>query len=189
MAGYHCNAHVPHITNVSHTTHVTHHTCHPCRRRRSRRQSFAVNYNGAVDTCLKAMSHMSHISHMSHFSHLQEEEIQKAIFVGNYDGAVDTCLKAGRLADALLIANIGGAELFKKTMQRYMRRNPRPYMAVRTRIGQQCSFWRPLVGAVCVQLCPGGACFGIRRCGRCVLQLTWAAASQQGRAGTAWPCI
>lgn len=62
---------------------------------------------------------------------LQEEEIQKAIFVGNYDGAVDTCLKAGRLADALLIANIGGAELFKKTMQRYMRRNPRPYMAVR----------------------------------------------------------
>lgn len=61
---------------------------------------------------------------------LQEEEIQKAIFVGNYDGAVDTCLKAGRLADALLIANIGGAELFKKTMQRYMRRNPRPYMAV-----------------------------------------------------------
>jgi hypothetical protein len=64
---------------------------------------------------------------------LQEEEIQKAIFVGNYDGAVDTCLKAGRLADALLIANIGGAELFKKTMQRYMRRNPRPYMAVRMR--------------------------------------------------------
>lgn len=61
---------------------------------------------------------------------VQEEEIQKAIFVGNYDGAVDTCLKAGRLADALLIANIGGAELFKKTMQRYMRRNPRPYMAV-----------------------------------------------------------
>jgi hypothetical protein len=63
---------------------------------------------------------------------VQEEEIQKAIFVGNYDGAVDTCLKAGRLADALLIANIGGAELFKKTMQRYMRRNPRPYMAVGT---------------------------------------------------------
>lgn len=61
---------------------------------------------------------------------MQEDEIQKAIFVGNYDAAVDTCLKVGRLADALLIANIGGADLFKKTMQRYMRRNPRPYMAV-----------------------------------------------------------
>lgn len=62
--------------------------------------------------------------------HLQEDEIQKAIFVGNYDSAVDTCLKVGRLADALLIANIGGSELFKKTMHRYMRRNPRPYMSV-----------------------------------------------------------
>jgi len=58
---------------------------------------------------------------------LQEDEIQKAIFVGNYEGAVDTCLKTGRLADALLIANIGGAELFKKTMHRYMRlRTPGP---------------------------------------------------------------
>jgi hypothetical protein len=57
--------------------------------------------------------------------------------VGNYDGAVDTCLKAGRLADALLIANIGGAELFKKTMQRYMRRNPRPYMAVSGLLGDR----------------------------------------------------
>jgi protein transport protein SEC31 len=74
---------------------------------------------------------------------LQEEEIQKAIFVGNYDGAVDTCLKAGRLADALLIANIGGAELFKKTMQRYMRRNPRPYMAVSGLVGNRWArLWR-----------------------------------------------
>lgn len=72
---------------------------------------------------------------------MQEEEIQKAIFVGNYDGAVDTCLKAGRLADALLIANIGGAELFKKTMQRYMRRNPRPYMAVRVGVFVQGGEW------------------------------------------------
>lgn len=63
----------------------------------------------------------------------REDDIQKALFVGNYEGAVDTCFKAGRLADALLVANIGGAELFKKTMHRYMRRNPRPYMAVRGR--------------------------------------------------------
>jgi len=60
----------------------------------------------------------------------REDEIQKALFVGQYDTAVDCCFKAGRLADALLIANIGGPELFKKTMHRYMRRNPRPYMAV-----------------------------------------------------------
>ena len=67
----------------------------------------------------------------------REDEIQKALFVGQYDTAVDCCFKAGRLADALLIANIGGPELFKKTMHRYMRRNPRPYMAVGTR--QDCA--------------------------------------------------
>lgn len=72
---------------------------------------------------------------------LQEDEIQKAIFVGNYDAAVDTCLKVGRLADALLIANIGGADLFKKTMQRYMRRNPRPYMAVSTHTAAPIVCW------------------------------------------------
>jgi Sec23-binding domain of Sec16 len=66
---------------------------------------------------------------------MQEDDIQRAIFVGNYEGAVDTALKVGRLADALLIANIGGPELFKRTMARYMRRNPRPYMAVRERAG------------------------------------------------------
>lgn len=60
----------------------------------------------------------------------REDEIQKALFVGNYDAAVDACFKAGRLADALLIANMGGAELCKRTMHRYMRRNPRPYMQV-----------------------------------------------------------
>jgi hypothetical protein len=75
---------------------------------------------------------------------LQEDDIQKAIFVGNYEGAVDTCLKVGRLADALLVANIGGPELFKRTMQRYMRRNPRPYMAVSA---QDASLMGPCMAA------------------------------------------
>ncbi|KAI8473947.1 MAG: hypothetical protein J3K34DRAFT_161809 [Monoraphidium minutum] len=61
-----------------------------------------------------------------------EEDIQKALFVGNYEGAVELCFKANRLADALLIANIGGAELFKRAMHRYMRRSPRPYMTILT---------------------------------------------------------
>ncbi len=59
-----------------------------------------------------------------------EEDIQRALFVGNYDAAVEACFRAGRMADALLIANIGGAELYKKAMGRYMRKQPRPYMQV-----------------------------------------------------------
>jgi hypothetical protein len=77
----------------------------------------------------------------------REDDIQKALFVGNYEGAVDTCFKAGRLADALLVANIGGAELFKKTMHRYMRRNPRPYMAVSAGRGWQGSGCRRVKAA------------------------------------------
>jgi hypothetical protein len=60
-----------------------------------------------------------------------EEEIQRALFVGNYDAAVEACFKAGRMADALLVANIGGAELYKRAMGRYMRKQPRPYMQAR----------------------------------------------------------
>lgn len=93
---------------------------------------------------------------------VQEEEIQKAIFVGNYDGAVDTCLKAGRLADALLIANIGGAELFKKTMQRYMRRNPRPYMAVGHISRLRGTHRLPSLLLLRPHICWLGACFALR---------------------------
>lgn len=60
----------------------------------------------------------------------REEEIQKAIFVGNYEAAVDICFKAGRVADALLIANIGGSDLYKRAMHRYMKQHPHPYMQV-----------------------------------------------------------
>lgn len=59
-----------------------------------------------------------------------EDEIQSALFVGNYDSAVESCFKAGRHADALLIANICGSELYKKAMCRFMKLHPRPYMQI-----------------------------------------------------------
>eukprot|EP00798_Chlamydomonas_sp_ICE-L_P017883 gene17883-24274_t len=61
---------------------------------------------------------------------VNEEEIQRALIAGNYEVAVDSCFKAGRLADALLIANIFNGELFKKTMNRYMKKCPKPYMQI-----------------------------------------------------------
>jgi hypothetical protein len=69
-----------------------------------------------------------------------EEEIQRALFVGNYDAAVEACFKASRMADALLIANIGGPELYKRAMSRYMRKQPRPYMQVRTLLASSPSY-------------------------------------------------
>ena len=37
-----------------------------------------------------------------------EDEVRKALVVSNYEKAVSICLRIGRIADALLIAALGG---------------------------------------------------------------------------------
>lgn len=39
-------------------------------------------------------------------------------------------LQADRMADALVIAFVGGSYLFEKAQKEYMRRAPRPYMKI-----------------------------------------------------------
>ena len=59
-----------------------------------------------------------------------DKEIKHALFVGNYSGAVDACLKADKMADALLIASVGGADLWAKTQKTYLAKNSKGYMKV-----------------------------------------------------------
>eukprot|EP00963_Diacronema_lutheri_P007132 scaffold626_cov337-Pavlova_lutheri.AAC.17 len=59
-----------------------------------------------------------------------DEKLNQAIMVGDFEGAVATCLASGRLADALIIAPLGGEELAFSTKKECMRRSPRPYMSV-----------------------------------------------------------
>ena len=59
-----------------------------------------------------------------------ELEIQNAIFVGDYETAVTACLEKDRLADALVLASIGGTELWDATQREYMRRANLPYMKI-----------------------------------------------------------
>ncbi|EIE18851.1 hypothetical protein COCSUDRAFT_49081 [Coccomyxa subellipsoidea C-169] len=59
-----------------------------------------------------------------------EAEIQRALFVSNYAAALDICLQADRMADALLIASIGGGDLWARAQKEYIRRAPRPYMKI-----------------------------------------------------------
>lgn len=61
-----------------------------------------------------------------------EAEVQKALVVGNYGAAVDACLAADRFTDALLLASMGGGELWARAQAAVMERRPRPYMKVRT---------------------------------------------------------
>ncbi len=59
-----------------------------------------------------------------------DKEIKHALFVGNYGGAVDVCLKADKMADALLIASVGGPDLWAKTQKEYVKKNSKGYMKV-----------------------------------------------------------
>ncbi len=46
-------------------------------------------------------------------------------------------LQADRMADALVIASVGGNYLFEKAQKEYMRRAPRPYMKIVSAITNQ----------------------------------------------------
>mmetsp|Transcript_24380 Transcript_24380/g.43410 ORF Transcript_24380/g.43410 Transcript_24380/m.43410 type:complete len:1160 (-) Transcript_24380:43-3522(-) len=59
-----------------------------------------------------------------------ESDVLSALYTGNYETAVSACLKHGRMADALVLASIGGVELWKATQKEYMHRTPKPYMKV-----------------------------------------------------------
>jgi hypothetical protein len=59
-----------------------------------------------------------------------ERQIQLALVVGNYAAAVEACMADGRMADALLLASIGGEDLWHKVQKAFMKREPKPYMKV-----------------------------------------------------------
>ena len=59
-----------------------------------------------------------------------DEAIQRALVAGDFKGAVGFCLDAGRVADALVMAAVGGTALWEKTQQEYFRRAKRPYLKV-----------------------------------------------------------
>lgn len=88
-----------------------------------------------------------------------DREIKHALFVGNYEGAVDVCLGAGKMADALLIASVGGADLWAKTQKAYVKQNSKGYMKVLLSImendlkalveHQHPQSWRETLALVC----------------------------------------
>lgn len=65
-----------------------------------------------------------------------EAEIVKALTVGCYATAVEHCLSVHRYADALMIANTAGRDLYQRTMHKYMQKCPHPYQ-VRPRLVQR----------------------------------------------------
>ncbi|KAI3681295.1 hypothetical protein L6452_36085 [Arctium lappa] len=59
-----------------------------------------------------------------------DDAVQRALVVGDYQGAVAQCVAANKMADALVIAQVGGASLWESTRDQYLRKNSSPYLKV-----------------------------------------------------------
>jgi protein transport protein SEC31 len=59
-----------------------------------------------------------------------DRAVHHALTVGNFKDAVKQCLLANRMADALVLAHVGGAALWDETLTEYLRKHRRPYRKV-----------------------------------------------------------
>lgn len=59
-----------------------------------------------------------------------EDAVQRALVVGDYAGAVAQCISANRIADALVISHVGGASLWERTRDQYLKMSHSPYLKV-----------------------------------------------------------
>ncbi|GJY17220.1 transport protein Sec31 homolog B-like protein isoform X1 [Tanacetum coccineum] len=57
-----------------------------------------------------------------------EDGVQRALVVGDYKGAVAQCVAANKMADALVIAQVGGDSLWENTRDQYLKNNSSPYL-------------------------------------------------------------
>nr|VDD62579.1 unnamed protein product [Brassica oleracea] len=59
-----------------------------------------------------------------------DDAIQRALVVGDYKEAVDQCISANKMADALVIAHVGGTALWESTREKYLKMSSAPFMKV-----------------------------------------------------------
>jgi protein transport protein SEC31 len=52
------------------------------------------------------------------------------LVLGDYKEAVAQCITANKLADALVIAHVGGTSLWEKTRDQYLKMSSSPYLKV-----------------------------------------------------------
>ena len=63
-----------------------------------------------------------------------DEAVQRALVVGDYKGAVAQCIAANKMADALVIAHVGGSSLWESTRDQYLKMSRSPYLKVVTKL-------------------------------------------------------
>jgi len=61
-----------------------------------------------------------------------EAAVKQSLLVGNFEAAVECCFRSGNMADALMLASVGGAELWAKTQAEFLARETkkRPFLSI-----------------------------------------------------------
>ncbi|KAL4313466.1 hypothetical protein GQ457_01G052370 [Hibiscus cannabinus] len=59
-----------------------------------------------------------------------DDAVQRALVVGDYKGAVAQCIAANKMADALVIAHVGGASLWESTRDQFLKMSHLPHLKV-----------------------------------------------------------
>ncbi|XP_012065636.2 protein transport protein SEC31 homolog B [Jatropha curcas] len=59
-----------------------------------------------------------------------DDSVQRALVVGDYKGAVAQCISANKIADALVIAHVGGTSLWESTRDQYLKMSRSPYLKI-----------------------------------------------------------
>ncbi|XP_012473740.1 protein transport protein SEC31 homolog B [Gossypium raimondii] len=59
-----------------------------------------------------------------------DDAVLRALVVGDYKGAVAQCIAANKMADALVIAHVGGTSLWESTCDQYLKMSHSPHLKV-----------------------------------------------------------
>lgn len=90
---------------------------------------------------------------------LFEDAIQRSLIVGDYKEAVAHCLSANKMADALVIAHVGGITLWQSTLDKYLKMSNAPYMKVHISLYSTLITWS-LPSYTLINLVSGCFCNG-----------------------------
>jgi protein transport protein SEC31 len=90
-------------------------------------EAVAARKKAAARAAAMAAAAAEPVEHMD----AHDAAVQRALVVGDYRAAVNACIAAGRHADALVLASVGGAELWEEARSKHIAANiGRPYMRV-----------------------------------------------------------
>jgi len=90
-----------------------------------------------------------------------ENAVNQALLVGDFEAAVQCCFRSGNLADALVLASCGGAELWAKVQAQYFESeaSKRPFLSIVSAVihnkladfvtGSQPSQWNETLAVLC----------------------------------------